>query len=69
MFLSLRLHIREKVNVLVASKSENVHAGNLIKVLAPIVSGRGGGKPDMAMAGGSDANSIQDLLSAVAEQF
>ena len=52
-------HIREKVNVLVASKSENVHAGNLIKVLAPIVSGRGGGKPDMAMAGGSDANSIK----------
>ncbi|MGO1327489.1 MAG: alanine--tRNA ligase, partial [Streptococcus thermophilus] len=67
--LVLAAHIREKVNVLVASKSENVHAGNLIKVLAPIVSGRGGGKPDMAMAGGSDANSIQDLLSAVAEQF
>ena len=67
--LVLAAHIREKVNDLVASKSENVHAGNLIKVLAPIVSGRGGGKPDMAMAGGSDANSIQDLLSAVAEQF
>ena len=67
--LVLAAHIREKVNVLVASKSENVHAGNLIKDLAPIVSGRGGGKPDMAMAGGSDANSIQDLLSAVAEQF
>ena len=67
--LVLAAHIREKVNVLVASKSENVHAGNLIKVLAPIVSGRGGGKPDMAMAGGSDANSIQDLLSAVAEQL
>ena len=67
--LVLAAHIREKVNVLVASKSENVHAGNLIKVLAPIVSGRGGGKPNMAMAGGSDANSIQDLLSAVAEQF
>ena len=67
--LVLAAHIREKVNVLVASKSENVHAGNLIKVLAPIVSGRGGGKPDMAMAGGSDANGIQDLLSAVAEQL
>ena len=52
-----------------ASKSKDVHAGNVIKVLAPIVSGRGGGKPDMAMAGGSDANGIQDLLSAVAEQL
>ena len=65
--LVLAAHIGEKVNVLVASKSKDVHAGNVIKVLAPIVSGRGGGKPDMAMAGGSDANGIQDLLSAVAE--
>ena len=67
--LVLAAHIGEKVNVLVASKSKGVHAGNVIKDLAPIVSGRGGGKPDMAMAGGSDANGIQDLLSAVAEQF
>ncbi|MCO4668341.1 alanyl-tRNA synthetase [Streptococcus infantarius subsp. infantarius] len=59
----------EKVNVLVASKSKDVHAGNLIKALAPIVSGRGGGKPDMAMAGGSDAAKIADLLTAVAENL
>lgn len=59
--------IGEKVNVLVASKSKEVHAGNMIKVLAPIVSGRGGGKPDMAMAGGSDASKIAELLAAVAE--
>ncbi|MCO4690982.1 alanyl-tRNA synthetase [Streptococcus infantarius subsp. infantarius] len=59
----------EKVNVLVASKSKDVHAGNLIKALAPIVSGRGGGKPDMAMAGGSDAAKIADLLAAVAENL
>lgn len=59
--------IGEKVNVLVASKSKDAHAGNIIKNLAPIVSGRGGGKPDMAMAGGSDASKIQDLLAAVAE--
>ncbi|MGT2811299.1 alanine--tRNA ligase [Streptococcus minor] len=59
--------IGEKVNVLVASKSKDAHAGNIIKNLAPIVSGRGGGKPDMAMAGGSDASKIQELLVAVAE--
>lgn len=59
--------IGEKVNVLVASKSKEVHAGNMIKVLAPIVSGRGGGKPDMAMAGGRDASKIAELLAAVAE--
>lgn len=67
--LVLAAAIGEKVNVLVASKSKDVHAGNLIKVLAPIVSGRGGGKPDMAMAGGSDASAIDALLVAVAENL
>ncbi|HEM5162446.1 TPA: alanine--tRNA ligase [Streptococcus suis] len=61
--------IGDKVNVLVASKSNDVHAGNLIKVLAPIVAGRGGGKPDMAMAGGSDASAIQTLLNSVAKNL
>lgn len=61
--------IGDKVNVLVASKSSEVHAGNLIKVLAPIVAGRGGGKPDMAMAGGSDASAIQTLLNSVADNL
>lgn len=61
--------IGDKVNVLVASKSADVHAGNLIKVLAPIVAGRGGGKPDMAMAGGSDSSAIQNLLNSVAENL
>lgn len=67
--LVLVASIGDKVNVLVASKSRNVHAGNLIKVLAPIVAGRGGGKPDMAMAGGSDASAIQTLLNSVAENL
>ena len=67
--LVLVASIGDKVNVLVASKSSNVHAGNLIKVLAPIVAGRGGGKPDMAMAGGSDASAIQTLLNSVAENL
>ncbi|SUN62291.1 alanyl-tRNA synthetase [Streptococcus dysgalactiae subsp. equisimilis] len=59
--------IGEKVNVLVASKTKDVHAGNMIKELAPIVAGRGGGKPDMAMAGGSDVSKIAELLAAVSE--
>ncbi|MGT2926171.1 alanine--tRNA ligase [Streptococcus cuniculipharyngis] len=61
--------IGDKVNVLVASKTDQVHAGNLIKVLAPIVSGRGGGKPDMAMAGGTDSSAIEQLLASVADQL
>ena len=58
--------IGDKVNVLVASKTKDIHAGNLVKELAPIVDGRGGGKPDMAMAGGSNQAKIQELLDAVA---
>lgn len=57
--------IGEKVNLLVASKSKDIHSGNLVKALAPIISGRGGGKPDMAMAGGSDASAISKLLNTV----
>ncbi|WP_024783626.1 alanine--tRNA ligase [Streptococcus mutans] len=67
--LVLVASIGKKVNVLVASKSKDIHAGNLIKTLAPIVLGRGGGKPDMAMAGGSDASAIKDLIAAVAENL
>ena len=58
--------IGDKVNLLVASKTKDIHAGNLVKELAPIVDGRGGGKPDMAMAGGSNQVKIQELLDAVA---
>ncbi len=61
--------IGEKVNVLVASKTKDIHAGNLIKKLAPIVNGRGGGKPDMAMAGGNNQAAIQELLAAVPEKL
>ena len=61
--------IGEKVNVLVASKTKDIHAGNLIKELAPIVNGRGGGKTDMAMAGGSNQAAIQELLTAVPEKL
>ena len=61
--------IGDKVNVLVASKTKDVHAGNVIKELAPIVDGRGGGKPDMAMAGGSNQAKIQELLDAVAAKL
>ncbi|AXQ78292.1 alanine--tRNA ligase [Streptococcus chenjunshii] len=67
--LVLAATIGEKVSVLAASKTQAVHAGNLIKQLAPIVAGRGGGKPAMAMAGGSDPSAISALLAAVAEKL
>ncbi|MHB0975872.1 MAG: alanine--tRNA ligase [Candidatus Aquicultorales bacterium] len=45
-----------------------VHAGNLLKKVAPVVGGGGGGRPDMAQAGGKDPAKIDKLLEeAVAE--
>ena len=67
--LVLVAKIGEKVNLLVASKSADIKAGNLVKELAPMINGRGGGKPDMAMAGGSDASGIPNLLSQVATKL
>ncbi len=40
-----------------------VQAGRLVKELAPIVGGGGGGRPDFAEAGGKDPSKIDDLLA------
>jgi len=39
-----------------------VHAGNLVRQIAPIVGGGGGGRPDFAEAGGRNPERIDDLL-------
>ena len=39
-------------------------AGQLVKQLAPIVGGAGGGRPDFAEAGGKDPSKISELLTA-----
>ena len=39
-------------------------AGNIVKEIAELVGGRGGGKPAMAQAGGSNAAGIDDALEA-----
>ena len=41
---------------------------NIIKAIAPIVGGGGGGRPNMAQAGGKDASKIQDALAAGVEE-
>ncbi|HTL00757.1 MAG TPA: alanine--tRNA ligase [Vicinamibacterales bacterium] len=40
-----------------------VHAGQLVKQLAPIVGGSGGGRPDFAEAGGKDSAKIADAFA------
>jgi alanyl-tRNA synthetase len=43
---------------------KRVPAGQVVKLLAPIVGGGGGGRPDFAEAGGKDASKIGELLAA-----
>lgn len=43
------------------------HAGKIIGKVAELVDGKGGGRPDMAMAGGKDASKIQEAMKNVPE--
>ena len=45
--------------------SKGAHCGNIIREAAKICGGGGGGRPDMAQAGGKDASRIADALKAV----
>jgi alanyl-tRNA synthetase len=39
------------------------HSGNMVKELAPIIGGKGGGKPDLAQAGGDRPEKLSEALS------
>lgn len=58
-----------KVNLLVSATkdliSKNVSAGSIIKAIAPIVGGGGGGRPDMAQAGGKLPEKLSQALMEV----
>ncbi|WP_145947367.1 alanine--tRNA ligase [Paenibacillus sp. Y412MC10] len=62
----------EKVNFVVSVPQELVksglHAGKLVKEIAAVCGGGGGGRPDMAQAGGKDASKLEDALK-LAEQL
>ena len=41
------------------------HAGNIVKMVAEACGGKGGGRPDMAMAGAKDASKLEEALVSV----
>ena len=41
---------------------QGAHAGNLVKAIAGLVGGGGGGRPNMAQAGGKNPAGIKDAL-------
>ncbi|HRH44418.1 MAG TPA: alanine--tRNA ligase [Pyrinomonadaceae bacterium] len=57
----------EKVSFIVRVSDDltkKVSAGNIVREIAPIVGGRGGGKPDMAEGGGTDAGKLSEAIEA-----
>ena len=44
--------------------TDRIKAGKIVQEIAPIVGGKGGGKPDMAEGGGMDASKLPDALEA-----
>lgn len=61
----------EKVNLMAMATEEAVsqgaHAGNLIKACAACVGGGGGGRPNMAQAGGKNPAGVKDALAKASE--
>ena len=45
--------------------AKGVHAGNLVREIAKLTGGNGGGKPDSAMAGGKDVSKLTEALASV----
>lgn len=43
--------------------TKKYHSGNMVKELAPIIGGRGGGKPDLAQAGGDNPDNLDQALN------
>ena len=60
-----------KVNLMATATDgalkQGAHAGNLIKGIAALVGGGGGGRPNMAQAGGKNPEGVADALAKVAE--
>ncbi|MNW19879.1 Alanine--tRNA ligase [compost metagenome] len=61
----------DKVNIVVSVSPDLVkrgfHAGKLIKEIAAICGGGGGGRPDMAQAGGKDPSKLDEALKFAEE--
>jgi alanyl-tRNA synthetase len=45
--------------------TKGIHAGNIIKEVAKVTGGGGGGRPDMAQAGGKNINKVEEALNIV----
>jgi alanyl-tRNA synthetase len=66
--IALGAAIGGKANLLVAvtkGLSGSIKAGDIIKQVAPVIGGSGGGKPELAQAGGTLPGKLDEALAAV----
>jgi alanyl-tRNA synthetase len=49
--------------------TDRYHAGNIIKEIAPVIGGSGGGRPDMAQAGGPKPENVKKALNKLAKMI
>ena len=49
--------------------TDRYKAGNLMRELAPIIDGKGGGKPELAQGGGANAAGLPELFLALKEKL
>ncbi len=61
----------DKVNLMASvtddAQKKGAHAGNLLKAIAALVDGGGGGRPNMAQAGGKNPAGVDECLAKAAE--
>jgi len=55
------------IAVVTKDLSDRYHAGNIVKEIASVVGGRGGGRPDMAQAGGNQPENLEQALAKAYE--
>lgn len=63
--------VDNKVNFVVTATndviSKGIHSGNIVREVAKIANGKGGGRPNMAQAGATDVSKVDEALSYASE--
>jgi alanyl-tRNA synthetase len=68
--IALAVEVNGKAHILIKVSKDLIHrikAPDLVKKVAVHVGGSGGGRPDMAQAGGNNPGGIPDALASVPE--